>query len=247
MAGKHIIKNERGSTSRRPLIWVATPILAISLLMTFLAYTGVTQSAIWKITDTGQLTGQIIEDYPGYPAAKNLKAKLDGKALKIENSGRFTVKGVKAGKHVLVITGEAYELGVYKFSTRAGMNSQEFKACLSPIETGARWMQTKKENRHNDSYFLLHPDEQKRVKRAAYVKIKTDIQNKFRLTISSFKVHSPVSLEKWKHPTTRKIYKDVVALDVDGVVKVDRAGTVKKTWRIFAQKVDSRWLFLTGL
>lgn len=246
MASEHTIE-EHKSGKRRLLLWFTGTTLLALLIIVGLIYSGLAQPFIWKINNTGRLTVAIIEDYPGNPAAENCRVWVDGKTVKHGASGRFTADFINAGKHTILIKGEKYESRTINFTTRAGINKRLLSVSLSPVEAGRRWMQTKKDNNHKATYEFLHPDERKRIQSAKYVAYKSQVTDALDLKIKAFSVYSPKPLKLWKHPKTGKIYKGVVVMKVDGIISASKIGVVKKKWRIFAQKVDNRWFFLTSL
>jgi len=192
----------------------------------------------------GDLSAIVIEDYAGGGPAEKIKVEIDGKKVALEKPGFFKTKGLSTGEHLVSIESDRYERSEKKVIIDKGENKATFKLSLTPDEAARRWMQTKKENRHADTYMELHPDEKKRISLQNYIKFKQELENTENLQIESYSVQEPEFLLNWKHPEIGKTYSVVAVMKATGTIKSDNLGRAKKSWNIYAQKIDGRWVFL---
>ncbi|HEY3375096.1 MAG TPA: hypothetical protein VGK02_08555 [Candidatus Aquicultor sp.] len=251
MSSKHFNKEgaQRSSYLRSVIIGLIAIAVLIASGFTYGALRHATIAAFNTPTQppVGRLQVTIQEDYPGHAPIKNAIITIDGRRLSLDNKGRITVDSLSPGRHTIAFTHKLYEPFSLSLATKKGPNTLVLRVCLSAVEAGKRWMKTKQENLHQDTYALLHPDERTRIKQADYIRFKTDVLKAYNVKIDKFYVYPPEYAAIWKHPKTGKAYKNVAIMRVDSIVTVDKLGTVKQRWYIAAQRVNNRWLFLSGL
>jgi len=244
------MKNKRRN-NKYFFLWIVSTVALIVVLIGSLKYDQLkpVQSAILQpakvvLNMKGDLAATVIEDCIEDNPVENIRIKIDGKEVALEKPGFFYAKGLSTGDHLVSIEGSAYEKLEKKVIIDKGENKATFKLCLAPDEAARRWMLTKKENRHADTYLQLHPDEKKRISLKNYVEFKRALGAKESLEIESYTIQKPEFLLNWKHPETGKTYSVVAAMRAGGIIKSDKLGRGKKSWNIYAQKVDGRWTFL---
>ncbi len=255
MSGEHTAKkvSERGRRWYLS-IWAITSLLILVALLAGLGYTGLSHAdnkGIFKTAKLalgmkGSLNGVVMENYPGKPSAKNLKITIDGKNIDPVKPGFFVAKNLPTGLHMVVIKGEEYEKVVKKVTIDKGVNEESFNLSLTPVEAANRWMRTKKENKFEDTYSYLHPDEKARIQRASYIQYKIKMQKRYNILLKDFIVHTPRFVDTWNHPGTGKVYKDIAILKVDGVITATHVAPIKKSWNVYAQDVNGQWMFLSA-
>lgn len=244
------MKNKR-QNNKYFFLWIISTVALIVVLAGSLKHdqlkpvqNAVLQPAKVVLNMKGDLAATVIEDCIEDKPVENVRIKIDGKEVALEKPGFFNAKGLSTGEHLVSIEGSAYEKLEKKIIIDKGGNKIAFKLCLAPDEAARRWMQTKKENRHADTYLELHPDEKKRIGLKNYVEFKRTLEAKKSLEIESYTIQEPEFLLNWKHPETGKTYGVVAAMRATGIIKSDELGRVKKSWNIYAQKVGGRWTFL---
>lgn len=243
-------KNKRQS-NKYFFLWVVFTVALAIIITGSLKYdelkpvqSVVSQQAKAALNIEGDLKATVVEDYAGGKPAEKIRVEIDGKKVALEKPGFFIAKGLSVGEHLVLIEGDRYEQFEKKLIIDKGENEATFKLCLAPDEAARRWMQTKKENRHADTYLQLHPDEKKRISLESYVKFKKSLENKENLRIESYAIDKPEFLINWKHPEIGKTYSVVAVMGATGIIGSDKLGRGKKSWNIYAQKVNGRWTFL---
>ncbi|NCO65197.1 hypothetical protein [Candidatus Aquicultor secundus] len=235
-------------------IWVITSIFILVALLAGLGYTelshadnrGVFKTAKLALGIQGSLNGAVMENYPGKRPAKNLEISVDGKNIEPVKSGFFAVRNLPTGIHTVIIKGKGYEKVVKKIAVDKGINEESFSLSLTPVEAANRWMQTKKENKYEDTYSYLHPDEKARIEKTRYVQYKSKLQKQYNVLLKDFIVHTPRFVDTWKHPGTGNVYKDIAIMKVDGVITANHIAPIKKSWNVYAQNVKGQWMFLSA-
>lgn len=242
---------KRGQNNKYFFLWIMLTVALIVILIGSLRYdklkpvqNTVLQPVQVALGMKGDLKATVIEDCIGSEPAENIRIGIDGKEVALEKPGSFNAKGLSTGEHLVSIEGDGYERFAKKVIIDRGENKATFKLSLTPNQAAKRWMQTKKEKRHDDTYLQLHPDEKKRISLINYVKFKRTLEREENLEIESYTVQEPEFLLNWKHPETGKTYGVVAMMRATGVIKSDKLGRGKKSWNIYAQKIDGRWTFL---
>ncbi|MCL6472794.1 MAG: hypothetical protein K6T91_08305 [Firmicutes bacterium] len=191
------------------------------------------------------LSGTVVENYPGNPPATGITVKIDGEWIKLSKPGSFIAENLTLGRHLVTIEGPSYATLSEDIEIKRGKNESKFKLLLTPVEAANRWMQTKKEDKHAETYSFFHPDDKKRIDPAGYVKFKTDIKNRFGVTIKSYKVDSPRVFMSWEHPRTKRVYRNVIAMKASAVLEAPQVGSTETAWTIYAQNLNGRWVFFS--
>lgn len=234
--------------------WVIASALLFVVLVAGLGYAGLSHAnnkGVFKTAKLalgiqGSLNGVVMENYPGKPSAKDIKVTVDGKKIELVKPGFFVAKDLPTGMHTLVIKGDDYEKVAKKITINKGINEGSYNMSLTPLEAANRWMQTKKENKYEDTYSYLHPDEKARINMTRYIQYKSNVQKKYNILLKKFYIYPPKFAGTWKHPGTGKIYKDIAIMQVDGIITASHIAPIKKSWNVYAQEVKGQWMFLSA-
>lgn len=213
--------------------WAATP---SSLLQTIKVAAGL----------KGDLRGELTEFYPGQNPPEGAEVVVDGRRPIPVKSGGFVARDLATGEHTILISGKSYEPIEHTINIAKGANKLAVSLCLSPEEATRRWMKTKQENLHGETYNFLCPEEQAKVSRAEYIEYKNAIQKEYSLKIVSFDVAKANILKVWRHPDTGKNYNGVAKVSISGVIETMGSGREEKSWDVYAKKYGDRWLFFAA-
>lgn len=194
----------------------------------------------------GDLRGELTEFYPGQNPPEDAQVVVDGRQPIPIKSGGFVARDLATGEHTILISGTSYEPIERTINIAKGTNKVAVGLCLSPEEATQRWMKTKQENLHGQTYNFLCPEEQAKVSRAEYIEYKNAIQKEYALKIVSFEVAKANILKVWRHPDTGKTYTEVAKVRVSGVIELAGSGQEKKSWDVYAKKYGDRWLFFAA-
>ncbi|MBS3910073.1 MAG: hypothetical protein KGZ93_10720 [Actinobacteria bacterium] len=194
----------------------------------------------------GDLRGELAESYPGQSPPDNAQVVIDDRPPIMVKSGKFLARDLATGKHAIRIGGDGYEPVERTVNITKGSNKVAVGLCLSPEEAARRWMKTKQENLHGETYKFLCPEEQAKVSRAEYIEYKNAIQREYSLKIVSFEVARANMLKTWRHPDTGQTYSEVAKIRIDGVIEFAGSGQTTKTWDLYAKKYGDQWWFFAA-
>ncbi|MDP2210628.1 MAG: hypothetical protein Q8J63_02680 [Candidatus Aquicultor sp.] len=242
---------EQKRRSRKTWVLFAALLLAAVVLGSTYSYWAPAQNNLLRAIKVaaglkGDLRGELAESYPGQNPPEDTQVVVDDRPPIMVKSGKFLARDLATGKHIVRISGTGYEPVERTVNITQGANRVAVGLCLSPGEATRRWMKTKQENLHGETYKFLCPEEQAKVSRAEYIEYKNAIQKQYALKIVSFKVMQVNLLKAWPHPDTGKTYRDVAMIRIDGVIELAGSGQEKKAWDVYAKKYDDRWLFFAA-
>jgi hypothetical protein len=242
---------EQKRRSRKIWVFCAILVIAAVVLGSTYSYWAPVQNSLLQTIKValglkGELRGELAESYPGQNPPEDVQVVVDGRPPIKVRSGAFLTRELATGKHAVRISGNGYEPVERTVKITKGSNKIAVGLCLSPEEAARRWIKTKQENLHGETYKFLCPEEQAKVSRAEYIEYKNAVQKEYALKIVSFEVAQVNLLKAWRHPDTGKTYSDVAMIRIEGVIELAGSGQEKKAWDVYAKKYGDRWLFFAA-
>jgi len=194
----------------------------------------------------GDLHINVLESYQGQSPVREAKVAVDGRPALRLDSGQFLLRDLATGRHSISASGEGYERVKNTIEIEKGANGATIEMCLSADEAARRWMKTKQENRHSETYLSLYPDDKAKISRTDYINFKNAVQQEYDIKIVSFNVSPAKMLKIWRHPDTGKTYSDVAKVRVSGVVEAKDSGESSRVWYVYAKKQNGQWRFFAA-
>lgn len=191
------------------------------------------------------LYGSVKEADPFPQPVKEGKVTMGGKTVKIDKNGNYRIENVPLGLQKLTAEGPTHEKYEKEVEIRAGDNKADILLSLTADETMRRSLELQRQEKYEEAYEYLHPEEKATVSREEYASIYHKRYAEAGFKIKSFEIESPVILEKWTNPQTRKVFPKTAEMKaILTVAKMESGKTVTVlyiTQKTHLVKVGNQW------
>ena len=178
------------------------------------------------------------------PETVTAAVSVGGKSSRVNSKGEYEIKDVSPGLRTLRVESSDHETFEKEVEIVKGRNRADIPISLTPEETLRRWFDAYKQEKYDEAYEYVHPEDKAQVSEDEYVEFFKNFINSRKLKIVSVDVGKAKMLDKWTNTATQKVYPGIAEIETTVIFSSTASGSAKQSEEkvtMHLAKTDRQW------